>query len=78
MMISNILSRCVKKEIKKLRLNLFKKNITYDLKNKNKTNTTEVSLNSSFVEAGRSEVTKTLVFLHGLFGNSNNWRSIII
>jgi esterase len=39
-------------------------------------NTKEVKLNSSLVEASNPDINKTMVFLHGLFGNSNNWRSI--
>lgn len=38
--------------------------------------TGEVRLNSSWVESSSPEITKVMVFLHGLFGNSNNWRRI--
>jgi esterase len=36
----------------------------------------DVKLHSSLVESSVPGVSKYLVFLHGLFGNSNNWRSI--
>jgi pimeloyl-ACP methyl ester carboxylesterase len=39
-------------------------------------NTQEVKLHSSVVESSVPGVNKYLVYLHGLFGNSNNWRSI--
>jgi esterase len=39
-------------------------------------NTPDVKLHSSLVESSVPGVNKYLVYLHGLFGNSNNWRSI--
>jgi pimeloyl-ACP methyl ester carboxylesterase len=39
-------------------------------------NTNEVKLNSYPVEPSNLNIKKSLVFLHGLFGNSNNWRGI--
>jgi pimeloyl-ACP methyl ester carboxylesterase len=39
-------------------------------------NTKEVKLNSIKIDASRPEVSKHMVFLHGLFGNANNWRYI--
>jgi esterase len=45
------------------------------LKNKGyRSNTNEVELSSYLTPANFNEVKKTLVFLHGLFGSSNNWR----
>jgi len=38
--------------------------------------TKDVKLNSSLVESSIPGINKYLVYLHGLFGNSNNWRSI--
>lgn len=38
--------------------------------------TNDVKLQSSLVESSVPGVSKYLVYLHGLFGNSNNWRSI--
>jgi esterase len=40
------------------------------------TDSNSVRLNYSFVEANSENTNKVLIFLHGLFGNSNNWRSI--
>jgi esterase len=39
-------------------------------------NTKEVKLNSIKIDSARPEVNSTMVFLHGLFGNANNWRYI--
>ncbi len=44
--------------------------------NKVKLNTSEVNLNSSWVESSDEKIDKVLICLHGLFGNSNNWRRI--
>jgi esterase len=46
------------------------------LQKKLQTNTNLVRLNYSLVEANSENTNKILIFLHGLFGNSNNWRSI--
>jgi pimeloyl-ACP methyl ester carboxylesterase len=40
------------------------------------TKTNEVKLNSIKIDSARAENTKYMVFLHGLFGNANNWRYI--
>lgn len=36
----------------------------------------KLKLNHYLIKSDKEEVKKTLVFLHGLFGNANNWRSI--
>ena len=40
------------------------------------TNTKDVRLNSYNIDSSNPDVTKYIVFLHGLFGNANNWRYI--
>lgn len=47
-----------------------------NIEKKIQSDTNSVRLNYSFVEANSEKTNKTLIFLHGLFGNSNNWRSI--
>jgi len=39
-----------------------------------RTNTNEVNLSSYYTNANSEKITKNMVFLHGLFGSSNNWR----
>jgi esterase len=39
-------------------------------------NTKEVKLNSLGIDSARPDNSKYMVFLHGLFGNANNWRYI--
>ena len=56
---------------------LYKKNFTNLSKGeKYQSDTNAVRLNYSLVEANSENTNKNIVFLHGLFGNSNNWRSI--
>lgn len=47
-----------------------------DKATKYKINTREVNLNSSWVDSSNEKINKVLICLHGLFGNSNNWRKI--
>lgn len=39
-----------------------------------RTNTNEVELSSVITKADSDKINKHIVFLHGLFGSSNNWR----
>jgi esterase len=76
-MINSFSKKCLLSKNSKILIfpSMSKKSFTV-ISKKKVSDTKNVNLHSSFVESAHPEIEKTLVFLHGLFGNSNNWRSI--
>jgi pimeloyl-ACP methyl ester carboxylesterase len=74
-MINSFVKKCFLNKNSKITNNLCFKSFSTGNK-RVVTDTKDLRLNSSFVDSAHPDINKTLVFLHGLFGNSNNWRSI--